>query len=171
MTVNETISEINRLYGPETRRIFIKHIGLLNKSTVDDIRDGTFEEDTKKATDFVIERPDITIAHRVRSLWLPVKDLSIRTLTGYGNLSEWHKLKGGHADFSFYGTSDSKVIEESTKFAHYAIWDVGAARRNGFFDIDYHKYERETKSTGAFAAYIPLDLFIEYDCLLVSEYL
>lgn len=109
-------------YLPEVERILKKHLPDLVE-----IRLGTEDEDTHKATDMVITLASRSIAVRLRRARDKYRDMTIRALIPTGNPTELHKLQDGHGDLYFYGWVDGSMM------VNYMIVDLNQLRKAGVF--------------------------------------
>lgn len=126
----------------------------------------TNEQDTKQATDFVVETTIGRIAVRVRqykSTSTKYRDLTIRTRAKYGSKTEIDKLREGWGDLYLYcwqGTDD--------KIAEYMLVDISAMRKAGMLDASYFAGLSEIPNgDGTWFTPIPFDALYDAGCVKV----
>jgi len=91
-------------------------IGDIIKQNADvflEFRKANYEQDTKQATDMVIDIQGTTVAVRVRRPNCKFRDLTLRAKTGYNGKTEIDKIREGFGDWYLYAWEDSPgVINE-----------------------------------------------------------
>lgn len=120
-------------YTEHTRKMIMSFIRKRAYLFVD-VKESSFEQDTKQATDFIIVVSGGTIAFRIRD-YVPYfdrheRDFTLRSRVPFGGRTEIHKIKDGFGDWYVYIWKDKKNVWE-----YYIIADIDKLRESGLLDI------------------------------------
>jgi hypothetical protein len=125
------------------------------------VRVASDEEDTKRATDMVVEVAGGTVAVRVRDWVRDFRDWTIRTRRRSGARTEMAKLKEGFANWYLYGW-----CKPDGRIGDYVLIDLAAVRTHGLLDIPRREQSADGWQT-AFVA-IPVPELRNATCLAVD---
>lgn len=109
----------------------IKQILLDHSDIFINVEIATPIEDTKYATDFVVNILNKNIAVRVRDPDCRYRDFTIRAKAEYNGRTEIHKIKEGYGDIYLYCWKD-----ESDKINEYIIIDINELRNSNLLNIE-----------------------------------
>ncbi|MDP2364517.1 MAG: hypothetical protein Q8M94_12210 [Ignavibacteria bacterium] len=121
-----------------------------------------YEDDTLRATDYIIKVESGTVAVRLRrdSYYRKYRDWTIRSRRASGMETELIKLKKGFASWYLYGWT---VQEDITAWM---LIDLAKVRSKTILDM---KWNEKDNHDGTHFIYIPAKFLKEQDCIIASN--
>jgi len=138
----------------------VKNILAKNAMIFISLRESTFDEDTKNATDFVVEIKGGDVAVRTRRNNTAYRDFTLRSACGR-SVTELQKIKSGFARWYLYGWTDNNSI-----ISEYIIVDLDKVRQCKLLDN-----RKETINKDGYTKFIAIPISeLRDNCCLVAEF-
>lgn len=156
--------EIELLYRPEVKRIIRQNLS----SFLVVLEVAPIEIDMKEVGDFVVNSNHGHIASRIRRPDVTWRDLTIRTRSRNGGITELEKIRQGLGKWYFYGWADGKMPYGNGKLKDWMFIDLDIFRTSGLAFCDDRSEIPNKDEKTAFYAYSDNEL-IYSDCLVARH--